>query len=251
MLRCPSNQLLLRSPMSIPKNLLFFQILSITFALVGCSRSSYEVWEDTKTCGRHVNRGFRSLGGKHAESRAVSCPDDFYCDSYGNSVGEDFIPLMDDERQGPPGFAERGAPPPRETPGDPGSAVPGIEAFRDPAISPNLARVFRNIYFEYNSNLVKGQENMGIIRSVTEFMLNQPNTYIFVEGHADERGPEAYNLALGSRRANSVRELLIQNGVHPDHIFTISYGKERPLVLEHHEEAWSQNRRVEFKVYQR
>jgi peptidoglycan-associated lipoprotein len=237
--------------MRIPKNLLLLQILSAAFILIGCSRSPYEVWEDTKTCGRHVNRGFRSLNGRHGDSRAVNSPDDFYCDSYGNTVGEDFIPLMDDERQGQPGYSERGVPPPRETPGDPGSTVPGIESFRDPATNSGLARVFRNIYFEYNSNLVKGQENLEIVRSVTNYMLSQPNTYIFVEGHADERGPEAYNLALGSRRANSVRELLIQNGVHPDHIFTISYGKERPLVLEHHEEAWSQNRRAEFKVYQR
>lgn len=70
-----------------------------------------------------------------------------------------------------------------------------------------------------------------------------------MEGHCDERGPEAYNLALGSRRAHAVRNMLLQQGVHPDQVFTISYGKERPLVMEHHDEGWAQNRRAEFKIY--
>ena len=48
-----------------------------------------------------------------------------------------------------------------------------------------------------------------------------------------------------------IRNQLITDGINPDHIFTISYGKERPLIMEHHEEAWAQNRRAEFKVYQR
>lgn len=237
--------------MKIPKTRWLIQALIFAFTVVGCSRSSYEVWEDTKTCGRHVGRGFRSLGGKHGESRAVACPDDFYCGSYSDSVGEDFIPLMDDERDGQPGFADRRTPPPRETPGDPGSTVPGIDSFTDPATDPALSRVFRNVHFEYNSNLIKGQENFEVIRSISDYLHKHTNVYIFVEGHADERGPEAYNLALGSRRANTVRDALIQNGIHPDRIFTISYGKERPLVMEHHEEAWSKNRRAEFKVYRR
>jgi peptidoglycan-associated lipoprotein len=56
---------------------------------------------------------------------------------------------------------------------------------------------------------------------------------------------------LGARRANAIRDMLVNNGVHPDHVFTISYGKERPLILDHHEEAWAQNRRGEFKIYVR
>ncbi len=78
-----------------------------------------------------------------------------------------------------------------------------------------------------------------------------PNIYIFIEGHTDERGPQAYNLALGSRRANTVRNLLINEGVDPDRLFTISYGKERPVILERHEEGWAKNRRGEFKIYER
>ena len=141
-------------------------------------------------------------------------------------------------------------PQPKETPGDPGSSIPGIEAFRDPSTNPQLSGVFRNVYFEYNSHLVKG-ENADVVRRVADYMRGHPNTYVFVEGHCDERGPEAFNLSLGARRSNGVRSMLVADGVNPDHIFTISFGKERPLVMDHHEEAWSQNRRAEFKVYER
>jgi peptidoglycan-associated lipoprotein len=56
-------------------------------------------------------------------------------------------------------------------------------------------------------------------------------------------------LALGSRRANSIRNALIKEGVNPDNVFTISYGKERPIAFENNEEGWSLNRRAEFKLY--
>ena len=70
------------------------------------------------------------------------------------------------------------------------------------------------------------------------------NVAVTVEGHADERGTREYNLALGDRRANSVRNYLIANGVQPSRITTISYGKERPAVPGHDESAWAQNRRA-------
>ena len=74
---------------------------------------------------------------------------------------------------------------------------------------------------------------------------------MYVEGHTDERGPEAYNLSLGTRRANSVRTLLIQKGVDLNQVHTISYGKERPDDNSHTPDAWSKNRRAEFKIYQK
>jgi len=66
---------------------------------------------------------------------------------------------------------------------------------------------------------------------------------ILVEGHADERGTREYNLALGDRRANSVKDYLIALGVSANRVKIISYGKERPAALGHNEAAWSQNRR--------
>lgn len=220
----------------------------LTLVLVGCTRSSDEVWDDTKSCTRHVNRGLGMLSGKRGDSRAVNSREEFY--RY-DPVGEDFIPFEDAPMQGDFGHVELNTPQPRETPGDPGSSVPGIEAFYDPSLNPQLSGIFKNVGFEYNQYIVKGDDNTQIIRNVAGYMKDHPNTYVFVEGHCDERGPEAFNLSLGSRRANGVRDLLINEGVHPDHIFAISYGKERPLVFDHHEEAWSRNRRAEFKIYQR
>ncbi|MGB1087644.1 MAG: peptidoglycan-associated lipoprotein Pal, partial [Alphaproteobacteria bacterium] len=66
---------------------------------------------------------------------------------------------------------------------------------------------------------------------------------VVVEGHADERGTREYNLALGDRRANSVREYLVSLGVAPNRVSTVSYGKERPVAACSAESCWSQNRR--------
>lgn len=236
-------------------------VLLVPLTTTSCRRNSDEVWDDSRSASRHMSRGIRSLGGKHGDSRAVQCREQFmpYNDSFcqdGNSVamntgGGDFVPLSDQYGDDQIAMADYVAQQPRETPGDPGSSIPGISAFQDPSSNPRWASVFKNINFEYNSNLVKGQENVETLHAVANYMRNNNNVYVFVEGHCDERGPEAFNLALGSRRCNAVRNQLIQEGVNPDNVFTISYGKERPLFLDHNEEAWTQNRRAEFKIYQR
>lgn len=248
------------------------------------NRNSGDVWDDTKSAGRHMKRGVRALGGKNSDSRQVRSRSDFECiddgeeytdnngfqfqdceyqdnnitpvDMYSNNTidsnnysASDFVPLQDSCND--IAMADMVAPQPRETPGEIGSSIPGIQAFRDPSTIPQLAGIFRNIYFEYDSSLVKGQQNLQIIHNIADLMRRNPNLYVFVEGHTDERGPQAYNYALGSRRSNAVRNLLISEGVSPDRLFTISYGKDRPVVLERHEEGWSKNRRVEFKVYER
>lgn len=235
--------------MKVGKIISLFALLALV--LTGCCRTKEDVWDDTKTASRHVRRGFCALGGKHGDSRLITCPDDFYVydDSYG--YGQDFIPLPDADNGGDVSMAEFVARQPSVTPGDPGSSLPGIEAFKDPSTVNGMGQIFQNISFEYNSNLVKGQNNLETIRRIADYMRTHPNTYVFVEGHCDERGPEAYNLALGSRRSNAVRTMLIEQGVNPDTIFTISYGKERPLIFEQHEEAYSKNRRAEFKIYQK
>ena len=70
-----------------------------------------------------------------------------------------------------------------------------------------------------------------------------PELSITVEGHADERGTREYNMALGERRANSVKNYLVALGVSPSRIMVVSYGKERPIALGANESAWSKNRR--------
>jgi peptidoglycan-associated lipoprotein len=236
------------------KVILLVNLTLLVLTFTGCRRNSGSVWEDTKTAGRHMNRGIGALGGKHGDSRQVRNRGEFMCDEQGNPIPPqdcEFMPLADDPNYDELAMADMVSRPPRETPGDPGSSLPGIEAFQDPSTNPRLSRVFRNVHFAYNSSLIKGEDNLSTIRDVANYMRTNPNTYIFVEGHCDERGPEAYNIALGSHRSNAVRNLLINDGVNPDHIFTISYGRERPLVIGHDEESWIQNRRAEFKVYER
>lgn len=222
----------------------------------GCSRNTEQVWDDTKSCGRHITRGVKALAGRPVSSRQVLCKEDFVCWQEplrpDNSFQEcEFIPIRNSDCNNEIAMAEIVRNQPRETPGDSNSSIPGINAFRDPSTQSDLRNVFKNIQFEYNSNWVKGKENMDVLQAIADYMKSHPGVYIFVEGHCDERGPEAYNLALGTRRSNAVRNALIQNGVDGDHIFTISYGTERPLVMESHEEAWAKNRRAEFKIYLR
>lgn len=254
--------------MQSTKLLLAIYVMLLGLSLTACNRSSNDVWEDSKSARRHMTRGVRTLGGKNGNSRAIQSRDQFMPGEGGFSVNDDFVaggasapaarnsmdefvPLSDQEYDDQIAMANYVSQQPRETPGDPGSSIPGIEYFQDPSRNPALAGIFKNIYFEYNSSLVKGPENLNIIRDVANYMKRNPNTYVFVEGHCDERGPEAYNLALGSHRSNSVRNILLQEGVNPDNIFTISYGKERPLSQDHNEDGWNLNRRAEFKVYQR
>jgi peptidoglycan-associated lipoprotein len=227
-----------------------FLMAAFAAAFSGCRRSGSYAWEDTKTAGRHMNRDVRSMGGKNGDSRAVRSRDEFY-PNYTGSTGCDFIPLEDVETPNNMTMGNLAVQQPRETPGDLGSAIPSIDSFRDPSTHADFASVFKIIFFEYNSSLVKGQQNLDTAQNIANYLNSHPYTYIFIAGHCDERGPEAYNFALGANRANAVRNLLIHNGVHPDQVFTVSYGKERPMVMEHHEEAWSQNRRAEFRVYQK
>lgn len=214
-----------------------------------CNRSSCDVWEDTKTATRYFGKGFGCLSGQAGNSRQVCCKEDFCCYEDDDDFCQ-FVPLEDDSPEGLLGMSRVDFPQPREMPGDIGSRLPGIDAFVDPSTDAQLAQVFSNVNFAFDSSQVKSDENVKKIRAVAAYMRSHPGVYLSVEGHCDERGPEAYNLALGSRRANAVRNMLISEGVDKDHVFTISYGKERMLVLDHHEEAHAKNRRVEFKVYQ-
>ncbi|MFQ5728780.1 MAG: OmpA family protein [Waddliaceae bacterium] len=238
--------------MSRVKFLPVISLLLVGFSLAGCCRSPGDVWDDTKTAGRHMGRGLRSLGGKHGDSRQIRCREDFlrceddYCIQDFQAM--EFESLPDQDYSGEIAMANTKRT--HSEPGSPMSNIPGIEAFTNPSNDPALARIFQKVHFPYNSSLVKGKQNLDTIRVIAEYMKKYPNTYLFVEGHCDERGAEAYNLALGARRSNTVRNVLIKEGASPEKIFTVSYGKERPFDPAHTEDAWAKNRRAEFKIYQ-
>ena len=83
-----------------------------------------------------------------------------------------------------------------------------------------------------------------VLESQANWLKSTPGFQLIVEGHCDERGTREYNLALGERRANSVKEFLVSMGVDASRIMTVSYGKERPAADGSTSESWAENRRV-------
>jgi peptidoglycan-associated lipoprotein len=103
------------------------------------------------------------------------------------------------------------------------------------------------IYFAYDDTEIDEVATRVIIEHAN-FMQDNPSVSLRLEGHADERGTREYNLALGENRALSVKEVLGLYNLE-DRVVVVSYGEERPIAIEHNEEAWEKNRRVEFVYY--
>lgn len=110
------------------------------------------------------------------------------------------------------------------------------------SIQDFIVNVGDRVFFDFDSSTLtaKAQETLD---KQAAWLSRISTATITVEGHADERGTREYNLALGDRRANAVKDYLISKGVAANRVKTISYGKERPAVLGSNEWAWSQNRR--------
>ncbi len=102
-----------------------------------------------------------------------------------------------------------------------------------------------NVYFEFDSAALDytAQE---LLKQKSVWLTDNPDVNVVIEGHTDERGTNAYNLALGERRAESVKAYLTDLGIDAARMTTISYGEEKPVAMEQTEEAWAKNRRVEF-----
>ena len=103
----------------------------------------------------------------------------------------------------------------------------------------------RIVYFDYDQSEIKSSARILLEKHAT-YLSGNPNTSVRLEGHADERGSREYNLALGERRAEAVKNQLINLGVFENQLTTLSYGEEQPVALEHSERAWRLNRRVEI-----
>ncbi len=106
-----------------------------------------------------------------------------------------------------------------------------------------VANVGDRVFFDFDSSQVRADQRP-VLQRQSEWMGRYPDVRVQVEGHADERGTREYNLALGQRRANSARDVLVASGVNGARVSTISYGKDRPAALGSDESAWAQNRRA-------
>jgi peptidoglycan-associated lipoprotein len=104
-----------------------------------------------------------------------------------------------------------------------------------------------NINFAFDSAVLSDNARQ-ILNRKADYLRTYPGINVTVEGHCDERGTEAYNIALGERRAQSVKNFLVNLGISTDRLNTVSYGEERPVDKGHNEASWAKNRRAQFVI---
>jgi len=126
-----------------------------------------------------------------------------------------------------------------------GAAEPGNQATAPEAAGAEFAN--ENIHFAFDSAVLSDQAQR-ILTAKAEYLRTNPGLAITVEGHCDERGTDAYNIALGDRRAQSAKEFLVHMGIGAGRLKTISYGEERPIVQGRDEASWAENRRAQFVI---
>ena len=130
-----------------------------------------------------------------------------------------------------------------------GVGIGGVDSSTVPGSQADLAAQAGSdvIYFDTNQHDLNSQSR-SIAEGQARWLNLYPNLNVTIEGHADERGTREYNIALGDRRANAVKNYMIAIGVDPRRINTISYGKEQPLVVGADGTSWAQNRRARTRV---
>jgi len=138
----------------------------------------------------------------------------------------------------PPAPPVTAAPPPPPTPPPPPPARPAPAEFVAEA-------ALRDVYFDFDKADIRPDAARTLDASL-EWIKANPSALILIEGHCDERGTNAYNLALGERRAQATLNYLTQRGVARERITLLSYGEERPVCTERSETCWAQNRRAHF-----
>ena len=216
------------------KSILLLPLISLI--LSGCNSGvGATAWENTKSFGRYLNEKGRALiMPDDSESKAISSKDELIA-----SADDDYIPLASSDLKAQ--YAEVSIPQPKE------NANLHIEKFKNP--SQDLAAIFKMVHFNTDDHKLRVKQYFETLTRVTAHLKTHPELFVFVEGHCDDRASEAHNYALGTRRANYIRNQLISSGVSPDQVYTISYGKDRPMMKGTTRTARAKNRRVEFKIF--
>jgi len=127
----------------------------------------------------------------------------------------------------------------------PKSTVEPVNSLANDNVSAGPANVEKIVYFDYDSYIVK-PEFQSLIEAHAQFLKSNNRAKLSLEGHTDERGGREYNLALGQKRADAVRQSLTLLGVSNSQVETVSFGEEKPAVQGTDEAAYSKNRRAEF-----
>ena len=128
-------------------------------------------------------------------------------------------------------------------PASSGTAIKSLFAKTKQTPSDKLIAVGDRVLFDYDSASLDSSSKI-LLDAQSRFLRANTDLNFIVEGHCDERGTREYNLALGEQRATAVRDYLVIQGIDPDRIKVISYGKEKPAVVGSYGMAWSKNRRA-------
>jgi peptidoglycan-associated lipoprotein len=118
-----------------------------------------------------------------------------------------------------------------------------LPPYKDPA---NMLYQKRSVNYDVDQYVVANGYRP-VVEAHAKYLSQHPDQKVRIEGNTDEQGSREYNLALGQRRAQAVKKMMIQLGVHEDQLEAISWGKERPKAAGHDESAWAQNRRSDIK----
>ncbi|MEX0961951.1 MAG: OmpA family protein [Simkaniaceae bacterium] len=216
--------------------------LLFLISLTSCHHNSESVWDENSTAGNYINKAKSFFWRPLDESKAISSQEDFL-----GPEEDEFIPLKDTDLKTQ--VVDYAVAQSHNEPGTRLSRIPGIEGFKTP--TGHMAEVIQTVYFNTDDHVLRNRDYYTTLMRIATLMKKNPNLYLFVSGHCDERASEAYNLALGTRRSNFVRAQIIKQGISANRVFNISYGKEMPQDLGHSRAAWAQNRRCEFKVYEK
>lgn len=214
----------------------------VFFVLASCTSTVYDAWEETKMATKsYAKQGLAYLGLLEEESRIVATSQEIY-----QSREEEFVPLRDQDLSSQ--YMDESYSQPKEAKNSAKKGSIASEQFSKP--STTLASIFSTVYFNTDEHVLSQKEYYQVINRIASYMKKNPHVYLSVEGHCDQRASEAYNLALGTRRAQFIRSLLVKAGVEQDLIHTVSFGKERPVSKGNTKESLAKNRRVEFKIFQ-
>ncbi len=114
-----------------------------------------------------------------------------------------------------------------------------------PVREPDFTQEVRDAYFDYDKADLRPDARTAL-STTADFLKKNPSIKVTVEGHCDERGSTEYNLGLGDRRANAVKQYIVSLGIPADRVNVVSFGKEKPFCMESTEACWQQNRRGHF-----
>lgn len=200
------------------------------------------LYEESKLAARYVSDKGNELLGRSNESKMIESQDEFL-----QEANEEYIPLQEADLHSSMNEQFCLAQPKDLTPSEQSSATSiSYKNFRPP--SPLQKKIFKNIQFNTDSYSVNNDQEEKKLEQIVKYLKTHKNTYLFIEGHCDQRGDGKYNLALGTKRANSIRSHLIKKGIHPKFIYTVSYGKDKLLNPANTPAAWAENRRSSFKL---